>query len=161
MIKITDEGVSLPYGHTYQVYSRMEISMASKYGFMTEEEVKQAIEQEKETLNERRKKERERLEPIVTEILEDFATACGFYKGALVRGDGTWSVMQGENALVTVALAGTGQSEDFSLSITDEMLLRSKAPHILRNQSRLGEVLTKATGLKVTQNLPYYEPETS
>jgi hypothetical protein len=153
--------VSLPYGHIYKVYAKTEISMISKYGFMTEEEVKRAIEQEKETLDESRKKERERLDPIVTEILEEFATACGFYKGALVRGDGSWSVMQGESSLVIVALDHTGQGEDFSLSITDETLLRSRTPHIIRNQSRLGEVLTNATGLKVTQNLPYYEPERS
>jgi hypothetical protein len=153
--------VSLPYGHIYEVYAKTEISMVSKYGFMTEEEVKRAIEQEKETLDESRKKERERLDPIVTEILEEFATACGFYKGALVRGDGSWSVMQGESSLVIVALDHTGQGEDFSLSITDETLLRSRTPHIIRNQSRLGEVLTNATGLKVTQNLPYYEPERS
>jgi hypothetical protein len=153
--------VSLPYGHIYKVYAKTEISMISKYGFMTEEEVKRAIEQEKETLDESRKKERERLDPLVTEILEDFATACGFYKGALVRGAESWSVMQGESSLVTVALDHPGQGEDFSLSITDETLLRSKTPHILRNQSRLGEVLTQATGLKVTQNLPYYEPERS
>lgn len=135
--------------------------MASRHGFMTEEEVKRAMEQEKGILNKSRKKERERLDPIITEILEDFATACGFYKGVLVRGDGSWSVMQGENSLVTVALDHPGQSEDFSLSITDEALLRSKTPHILRNQRRLGEALTEATGLKVTQNLPYYEPERS
>jgi hypothetical protein len=135
--------------------------MASRYGFMTEEEVKRAMEQEKGTLEENRQKECERLDPIVTEILEDLATACGFYKGTVVRGDGNWSVMQGENPLVTVALDHAGQSEDFSLSITDEPLLRSTAPHLIHNQRKLGKVLTKATGLKVTQNLPYYEPETS
>jgi hypothetical protein len=143
------------------VYAKTEISMASKYGFMTEEEVKRAIEQEKEILGESHKKERERLDPIVSEILEDFATACGFYKGALLRGDGNWIVMQGENSLVTVALDLTGQGVDFSLSITDETLLRSKNPHIIHNQRWLGEVLSKATDLKVSQNLPYYEPERS
>lgn len=135
--------------------------MASRYGFMTEEEVKRAMEQEKGTLEESRKKESERLDPLVTDVLEDFTAACGFHKGKLVRGDGKWSVMQGDNPLVTVALEHAVQSWDFSLSITDEPLLMAEAPHLIRNQRKLGEVLTRATGLRVSQNLPYYEPETS
>lgn len=135
--------------------------MASRYGFMTEEEVKRVMEQEKDILDESHKKERERLDPIVTEILEDFAIACGFYKGTVVRDDWKWSIRQGTTTLATVSLEHAGVSRDFSLSIADEPLLRPETPHVIRNQRKLGEVLTAATGLKVTQNLPYYEPETS
>jgi hypothetical protein len=135
--------------------------MTSRYGFMTEEEVKQEMEQEKGALDESRKKESERLDPLITDILEDFTAASGFYKATIVRSDGNWSVKQGETTLVIVALDPAEQSGHFSLSITDEPLLRSASPHVIRNQRKLGEVLTKATGLQVSQNQPYYEPETS
>jgi hypothetical protein len=128
---------------------------------MTEEEVKRAREQEKETREESRQKESERLDPLVTDIFKDFTAACGFYKGTVVRGDGNWSVKQGETTLVTVALDPADQNWDFSLSITGEPLLKSETPHVIHNQSKLGEVLTKATGLKVSQKLPYYEPDTA
>src|SRR5215216_1561827 len=123
--------------------------MTSKYGFLTSEELKQAMAQQEKEEEARNQKEIARIDPRITQVLEDFLLACDLPDCVVKHVNEQWIVRQQEKVLIVANLVLPQRGQAFALQVDDQALADIQAAHVVLNRSKLYGVLENTLKIPV------------